>query len=76
MKTQLLLCILILMLILSQNQLSGQKIYVAPAGNDNNTGSIEKPLATLTAARDRAREYRKSNQVNTPIEKIALHILK
>ena len=41
---------------------SGQKIYLSPDGNDSNPGSVDKPLATLTAARDKAREYRKSGK--------------
>jgi hypothetical protein len=34
------------------------KVYVAPDGNDANVGTIESPLATLTAARDLLREKR------------------
>lgn len=49
----------------------GQKIYLSPEGNDNNSGSSEKPLATLTAARDMARAYRKGN-VAQPVEIIAM----
>jgi hypothetical protein len=30
------------------------EIYVSPSGNDNNDGSIDSPLATLAAARDKA----------------------
>jgi hypothetical protein len=51
---------------------SGQKFYLSPSGNDANTGTLEKPLATLNGARDRMREYRKSNQVDKPLEVIAL----
>lgn len=32
------------------------KIYVSPAGDDKDKGTIESPLKTLTAARDKARE--------------------
>ncbi len=49
-----------------------QKIYLSPDGNDNNTGTSEKPLATLTAARDAAREYRKKGNSSQPVEIIAL----
>ena len=34
-----------------------QDIYVTPNGNDNHTGSKEKPVATLEAARDLIRQY-------------------
>ncbi len=49
-----------------------QKIYLSPDGNDNNAGTSEKPLATLTAARDAAREYRKKGNSSQPVEIIAL----
>ncbi|MEN8155857.1 MAG: hypothetical protein ABFS10_02820, partial [Bacteroidota bacterium] len=32
------------------------EIYVSPNGNDNNSGTIDSPLVTAEAARDRARE--------------------
>ena len=38
-----------------------QTIYLAPNGNDQNNGTAEKPLATLTAARDHIRLLRKQN---------------
>ena len=50
------------------NQTFGQKIYLSPSGNDANPGSADKPVATLTAARDRVREYRKNNKVSQPLE--------
>ncbi|MBK7713069.1 MAG: right-handed parallel beta-helix repeat-containing protein [Bacteroidales bacterium] len=50
----------------------GQKFYLSPEGNDSNPGSPDKPLATLTAARDRVRDYRKSNNVSQPVEIIPL----
>lgn len=40
-------------------------IYVAPHGNDKNPGTLQKPLATLEAARDKARNWKKTNE---PIE--------
>ncbi|MCE5348025.1 MAG: right-handed parallel beta-helix repeat-containing protein [Bacteroidales bacterium] len=72
MKTQLIISLVIIILVSGQNLASSQKFYLSPAGKDNNPGTIEKPLASLTAARDRAREYRKSNQVGKPVEIIAL----
>ena len=72
MKAQLIVYMSIVVLLSSMDLAYGQKIYLSPAGNDNNSGSIEKPLATITAARDRAREYRESNKVSQPIEIIAL----
>ncbi|HTN06520.1 right-handed parallel beta-helix repeat-containing protein [Agriterribacter sp.] len=38
-----------------------QNIYIAPKGSDQNSGTAEQPLATLTAARDRIRVLRKQN---------------
>jgi len=60
------------MLSCSQNLVFAQKIYLSPTGNDNNPGTLEKPFATLTAVRNKAREFRKSNSIDQPIEIIAL----
>jgi len=72
MKTQLLVRLMIVMFCFSQNPVFAQKFYLSPAGNDTNPGTIEKPLATLTAARDKARELRMNNQSSQPVEVIAL----
>jgi hypothetical protein len=72
MKMQILVRLIIVMFIFSQDIIFAQKIYLSPTGNDNNSGTIEKPLATLTTARDKARELRKGNQVSRPIEIIAM----
>ena len=72
MNKQFIVRLIIVMLCFSQNQIIAQKIFISPAGNDNNAGTIDKPLATLTAARERAREYRKNIKINQPIEVIAL----
>ena len=72
MKSQLIICILFTLILASLNLSFGQNIYLSPDGNDSNPGSIDKPLATLTAARDRAREYRKRGMVSRPVEIIAL----
>lgn len=45
-----------------------QKIYVSPSGNDSNPGTAEKPVATLTTAAGKAREYRKGNLPAGPVE--------
>jgi hypothetical protein len=72
MKTKMHLSLIILMLYTGQNVVSAQKIYLSPNGNDSNPGTIEMPLATLTAAHDKAKELRKGNQVSQPIEIIAM----
>jgi hypothetical protein len=71
MKSQKLLCTGIILLMTAFNIVSGQKIYLSPEGNDNNSGSADHPLATLAAARDKASTYRKSNSA-APVEIIAL----
>lgn len=43
------------------SQLFSQNIYVSPDGDDRNPGTDTQPVATLTAARDRIRSYRKQN---------------
>jgi len=40
-----------------------QDIYVSPSGNDNNSGTKEKPVATLEAARDLIRHYKSINDL-------------
>jgi hypothetical protein len=53
-------CITILLLTI-QTICIGQQIYLSPKGNDSNPGTKEKPLATLTGARDLAREIKRTN---------------
>lgn len=72
MKIQLSVLLFIMLLCIGTYDVSGQKIYLLPGGNDRNAGTIDQPLATLTAARDRAREYRKTSQGNLPVEIIML----
>ena len=62
----------ITLFIYSQELIFSQNIYISPTGADTNPGTIEKPLASLTAARDRAREFRKSNSAGQPVEIVAL----
>jgi hypothetical protein len=47
---------------------SGQTIFVGPAGKDTNPGTSQKPLATLSAARDKARLLRKQSDLKAPVE--------
>lgn len=72
MNMQLVVRLIVIMICFYQIPVYSQKIYLSPAGNDNNPGTIDKPFATLTAANEKAREIRKSNQVIQPIEVIAL----
>ncbi len=71
MKRQPAIFMLIIFLISAQEFAFSQKIYVSPAGTDTNPGTADKPLATLTAARDKARELRKNMNLNEPLEIIA-----
>ena len=71
MKPRLICWIVILFIIIPAVSFS-QRIYLSPGGNDSNPGSRDKPLASLTAARDKARELRRSNKVSGPVEIIAL----
>ena len=41
-----------------------QDIYVTTDGNDNNSGSKEKPVATLEAARDLIRQYKATKDLS------------
>jgi Right handed beta helix region len=55
-----------------QNYAFSQKIYLSPSGDDKNPGTIDNPLATLQAARDKARLLRRNTQPGQPVEIIAL----
>lgn len=72
MKIQLTVRLMIALYLLASGMLSAQKIYLSPVGNDSNPGTIEKPLATLNGARDKAREFRKGSPADQTIEVIAL----
>ena len=72
MKTRLLISLIILMHVFCQNLIQAQKIYLSPAGNDNNPGTIDRPLASLSKAHERSLELRKVNSGTEPIEVIAI----
>jgi len=42
-------------------------VYVSPAGNDQNSGTKEQPVASLTGARDIIRELRKHTALNDTV---------
>ena len=46
---------------------AGVKIYVSPNGDDKNSGSQDRPLATLEGARDKIRELRFTTQLTDTI---------
>jgi parallel beta-helix repeat protein len=71
MKIKYVFCLPAVFLILCQGPLLAQKIYLSPTGNDTNPGTSAMPLATLTAARDKARELRKTIKFAEPLEIIA-----
>jgi parallel beta-helix repeat protein len=71
MKIKYVFCLPAVFLILCQGPLLAQKIYLSPTGNDTNPGTSAMPLATLTAARDKARELRKIIKFAEPLEIIA-----
>jgi hypothetical protein len=73
MKKQHVTYLLLVTLFCVNNSTFSQKLYISPSGNDASTGTIENPLATLVAARNMAREYRKENpDLNHPVEIVAL----
>jgi hypothetical protein len=45
----------------------GPHFYIAPDGIDTNPGTKEKPVASLNAARDRIREWKKKNQISDTV---------
>ena len=65
---KLFLLLVLLVLIADGGSLFAQKIFLSPEGNDSNQGTNEQPLRSLHAARDKARELRKSKTLNQPLE--------
>ncbi|MDO8649699.1 MAG: putative Ig domain-containing protein [Candidatus Berkelbacteria bacterium] len=49
---------------------TGEKIYVATTGNDNNDGTIDRPFLTLDKAKARVRQIKAANS-STPITVLA-----
>ncbi|MDY0099294.1 MAG: hypothetical protein RBR81_08835 [Bacteroidales bacterium] len=72
MKLQSAIFQIIVLMIISVLPGQGQKFYLSPSGDDNNPGTIEKPLASPGAAVLMAREWRKNNKGDQPVEIIAL----
>lgn len=62
--------IILAILIPVANMCWSQTIFVSVNGNDLNTGTSQKPLATLMGARNKARQLRKQSPSNKPIEVI------
>jgi len=52
----------------TEAQSSVLKIYVAVSGNDSNLGTKEQPLASLTGALQKLKEFRVSKNLNEPVE--------
>lgn len=63
--------LLLLLIVFQVASLHAQRIYISPSGNDGNSGTRESPLASLTAARDKARVLRKADS-SEPLEIVAL----
>lgn len=72
MKSQPIVFMIFIFLFTCLVQVSGQKIYISPTGDDSNPGTIEKPLASLTAASGLARELHGKGAAPGPVEIIAL----
>ncbi|MDP4226918.1 MAG: right-handed parallel beta-helix repeat-containing protein [Bacteroidota bacterium] len=55
----------ILMLVLSFwfSLAHSQNYYVSPSGNDHNPGTLQKPFATITKARDTVRKLKKNKSI-------------
>ena len=71
MNLQRIAILIIICLFALRGILPGQQIYLSPSGSDTNPGTIDLPLASLTAARDKARMIRDEDP-REPVEIIAL----
>lgn len=63
--------LIVILFTLSKAVLFSQQLYISPSGSDSNPGTPDQPMATLTAARDKARLIRNGN-LQQPIEIIAM----
>ena len=59
-------CLLLSCTLFFSMTISAQTIYIATSGNDQNDGSAEKPLASLTGARNRLRHLRSQGALHHP----------
>lgn len=64
MKQKLLFCLLFLFCLQKAIALT---IYISPKGDDNNPGTIKKPLASLAGARDMIRKLKKDGKLNESV---------
>jgi hypothetical protein len=53
---------------------SAHRVYVSTAGNDMNEGTKEKPLASLTGARDQVRKLRAGNLLSVT-DTVYIHVM-
>lgn len=72
MKTKMIVWLIVLVFFFSVNRINAQKIYLSTGGNDLNSGTQDKPVASLNAALLLAEEYRKDNPGTKITEIIAL----
>lgn len=54
-------CSVILLVLTSISANAQVEFYISPTGNDSNIGTFKQPLASLAAARNAIREYKKSS---------------
>lgn len=70
-------CLLSILLFLQLSHALPAVIYVAPDGNDNNPGTLDKPLATIQKAQDKVRPgdtvYIRGGLYHIPADQIARH---
>src|SRR5512133_3765867 len=71
-RTRLFAGLALFILLFSQVEISAQRFYMSPSGNDSDPGTREKPVASLNAARDLARAFKKTNPSTKLVEVIAL----
>jgi hypothetical protein len=72
MKIKLIINLVFTIFFAGQHVICGQKIYISPEGNDNNSGTIEKPLATLNSAINKTKLLRAKGETKEPVEIIVL----
>ena len=60
MKIKIVSILMVFLFLLASIKVCSQRIYISPSGSDSNDGTIDNPFASLTRARDRAREIRKN----------------
>ncbi|MCA9145062.1 MAG: right-handed parallel beta-helix repeat-containing protein [Planctomycetales bacterium] len=64
------MAVVLILTLISTSSVDAVDFFVAPSGDDANSGTVEKPFATLTQARNAVRELKSRGPLNGPVRVI------